>query len=88
MLRAAAGLVADRLWWTDRPGFRHDRNPKGPERQDSITRGVSAGRYYVRVYPYSGRSSQAYRLTAAWGGPIQAEEPAPVDWGKPPVEAP
>jgi len=50
---------------------------------ERITRGVSAGRYYVRVYPYSGRSSQAYRLTAAWGGPIQAEEPAPVDWGLP-----
>jgi hypothetical protein len=34
---------------------------------ERITRGVSAGRYYVRVYPYSGRSTQAYRLTAAWG---------------------
>jgi hypothetical protein len=42
----------------------------------------------VRVYPYSGRSSQPYRLTASWGGSIQAEELVPMDWGKPPVEAP
>ena len=34
---------------------------------ERITRAVSAGRYLVRVYPYSGRSSQPYRLTATWG---------------------
>jgi hypothetical protein len=33
---------------------------------EHIVAAVTAGRYYVRVYPYQGRSSQAYRLTAAW----------------------
>jgi hypothetical protein len=40
---------------------------------ERITRGVSAGRCFVRVYPYSGRSSQAYRLIATWGAAGQGE---------------
>lgn len=55
---------------------------------ERIARGVTVGRYFVRVYPYSGRSSQAYRLSAAWGAAAQGEEPTVEDWGKPEVEAP
>jgi hypothetical protein len=40
---------------------------------EHIVRTVSAGRYYVRVYPYQGRSPQPYRLTASWGATAQGE---------------
>jgi hypothetical protein len=57
-----------------------------PER---IVRTLAAGRYYVRVYPYSGRSSQPYRLIASWGTAAQATEPAAdTAWDKPPLPAP
>jgi hypothetical protein len=55
---------------------------------ERITRAVSAGRYFVRVYPYSGRSTQPYRLTASWGATTQGEEPMIEDWGKPEMEGP
>ena len=57
---------------------------------ERISRGVSVGRYFVRVYPNgAARSSQAYRLTASWGAAAQGEEPAAdMAWDKPPVPTP
>lgn len=57
---------------------------------ERIVRSVSAGRYYVRVYPNgTARSGQAYRLIASWGAAGQSEEPS-VEMApdKPPVPAP
>lgn len=34
---------------------------------EQIVKALAAGRYYVRVYPYEGRSNHLYRLTAVWG---------------------
>jgi hypothetical protein len=46
---------------------------------EHTARAVGAGRYYVRVYPYQGRSSQPYRLTASWGAAAQGEESGSED---------
>jgi len=52
-------------------------------------RTLAAGRYYVRVYPYAGRSSQPYRLTASWPAVAQAAQPAAdAVWDKPPLPGP
>jgi hypothetical protein len=48
----------------------------------------SAGRHFVCVYSYSGRSTQPYRLTATWGAAAQGEEPMIEDWGKSEMERP
>jgi len=56
---------------------------------EHIARSIGAGRYYVRIYPNgAGRSSQPYRLTAAWGAVAQGEESVIGDWGKPEMERP
>jgi hypothetical protein len=57
---------------------------------ERITRGVAAGRYFVRVYPNgAARSSQTYRLTASWGAAAQGGEPAAdAGWEKAQVPAP
>lgn len=61
---------------------------------ERISLGVVAGRYYVRVNAYIGRSDQPYRLAATWGGAAAApadttpEAPGTPIWGKPPVDEP
>ncbi|MBK9092476.1 MAG: SBBP repeat-containing protein [Anaerolineae bacterium] len=51
---------------------------------ERIVKVITAGRYYIRVYPYAGRSDQAYRLHIVWGA-ASAVETEPSDSDKPPV---
>lgn len=64
-------------------------NPIAQSRNDGviperIVKAITAGRYYIRVYPYSGRSNQAYRLRVVWGA-ASAVETESYDSGKSPV---
>jgi hypothetical protein len=56
-----------------------------PER---IVKPITAGRYYIRVYPFQGRSQLAYRLQLAWSSALASQEPDSQLWNKPPVATP
>lgn len=56
-----------------------------PER---IVKTITAGRYYIRVYPYTGRSQQVYRLRVVWSNALAGQEPDTPRWDKPPVATP
>lgn len=56
-----------------------------PER---IVKAITAGRYYIRVFPYEGRSSQPYRLRVVWSNALANAEPGRQDWSKVPVATP
>ena len=75
------GLSADAdVQLLDRSGGVISRSTASGNTSESITRQLSAGNYYVRVYQCSGDTNYSLSLTATDVAPTPSPTPIPTDW--------